>query len=76
MVDNIEYKQWTSTDRSTMETITQPVEEFIETFVKALKKLQYHDFIAKMQANYASEAKENLGPNECFVFADIIAVCA
>ena len=70
MVDNIEYKQWTSTDRSTMETITQPVEEFIETFVKALKKLQYHDFIAKMQANYVSEAKENLGPNECLVFAD------
>ena len=59
MVDNIEYKQWTSTDRSTMETITQPVEEFIETFVKALKKLQYHDFIAKMQANYVSEAKES-----------------
>ena len=54
MVDNIEYIQWTSTDRSTMETITQPVEEFIETFVKALKKLQYHDFIAKMQANYVS----------------------
>ena len=70
MVDNIEYKQWTSADRSTMETITQPVEEFIETFVKALKKLQYHDFISKMQANYVSEAKENLGPNECLVFAD------
>jgi hypothetical protein len=37
MVDNIEYKQWTSTDRSTMETVTKPVEEFIETFVVAVK---------------------------------------
>ena len=73
MVDNIEYKQWTSTDRSTMETVTQPVEEFIESFVKALKKLQYHDFIAIMQANYVSEA---LGPNEYLIFLKIITVCA
>ena len=70
MVDNIEYKQWTSTDRSTMETVTQPVEEFIETFVAAVKKLQYHDFIPHMQANYVNEAKINLGPNEYLVFAD------
>ena len=68
--DNIEYKQWTSTDRSTMETVTQPVEEFIETFVAAVKKLQYHYFIAHMQANYVNEAKINLGPNEYLVFAD------
>ena len=53
-----------------METVTQPVEEFIETFVAAVKKLQYHDFIAHMQANYVNEAKINLGPNEYLVFAD------
>ena len=35
-----------------------------------IKKVQYHEFIAKMQASYVSEAKENLGPNECLVFAD------
>ena len=61
MVDNIEYKQRTSTDHSTMETVTQPVEEFIETvFVWAVKKLQHYDFIAHMQANYVNEAKKIL----------------
>ena len=54
-----------------METVTQPVEEFIETFVAAVKKLQLcHNFIAHMQANYVNDAKINLGPNEYLVFAN------
>ena len=36
MVDIVKYKQWTSTDRSTMETIIQPVDEFLQSFMKAL----------------------------------------
>ena len=52
-------------------TVTQPVEEFIETvFVWAVKKLQHHDFIAHMQANYVNEAKKNLEPNECLVLLE------
>ena len=33
------------------------MEEFIET-LRAVKKLQHHDFIAYMQANYVNEAKK------------------
>ena len=64
MVDIVEYKQWTSTDRSTMETIIQPVDEFLQSFMKALKTLKRHDLIAKQQSKFVTDAKEALGPNE------------
>ena len=32
MIDTIQYKQWVSTDRSTLETITKPTYEFVESF--------------------------------------------
>ena len=60
----VEYKQWTSTDRSTMETIIQPVDEFLQSFMKALKTLKRHDLIAKQQSKFVTDA---LGPNEFLV---------
>ena len=56
-IDILQYKQWTSTDRSTMETIVQPVDEFLQSFIQALKKLQRHDLIAKLQSNFVNDAK-------------------
>ena len=32
-VDEIEFKQWTATDRSNMETVVQPMDEFLDSFV-------------------------------------------
>ena len=70
MVDTVEYKQWTSTDRSTMETVIQPVDEFLPCFMKTLKTLKRHDLIAKQQSNFVTDAKERLGPNEFLVITD------
>ena len=70
MSDILQYKQWTSTDRSTMKTIVQPVDEFLQSFIQALKKLQRHDLIAKLQSNFVNDAKQELGPNEFIVIAD------
>ena len=70
MVDTLEYKQWTSTDRSTMETIIQPVDEFLQSFIQALKKLQRHDLIAKLQPSFVNHARQALRPNELIVIAD------
>ena len=39
MIDQVEYKIWTTTDRSSLETKVQPVEEFIDTFMEMLEKL-------------------------------------
>ena len=70
MIDILQYKQWTSIDRSTMESIVQPVDEFLQSFIQALKKLQRHDLIAKLQSNFVNDAKQALGPNEFIVIAD------
>ena len=50
MIDTIQYKQWVSTDRSTLETITKPAYEFVESFCEQLKLLLTHSFIAKQQS--------------------------
>ena len=49
LVDAIEFKQWTTTDRANLETRVFPAEDFIQIFMESLKKLQVHDFVAKKQ---------------------------
>ena len=60
MVDSVQYQQWTRTDRSSLITIVQTAEEFLEEFIAMLKKLKYHDYIAKQQSSFVIELKENL----------------
>ena len=43
-MDQIVYKQWVSTDRSTLETFCVPPEEFVEICEK-LELLRPHSFI-------------------------------
>ena len=54
-VNTVEIRQWTTTDRATLQIIVLPVDEFIEMFVAMLKKLMVHDFIAKMQASFLQQ---------------------
>ena len=44
-------------DRANLETRIAPVEEFLDVFMAALKKLQLHDFIAKNQAKFLAERR-------------------
>ncbi|KAL5477704.1 hypothetical protein EMCRGX_G024538 [Ephydatia muelleri] len=69
-VDSIEYRQWTNTDRSSLETKVQTVDEFLDSFSRMLEKLLVHDLITKMQADFMREKKESLGPGEFLVVAD------
>ena len=50
-IDTVELRQWTTTDRASLETRILQVDEFIDTFNSMLKKL-LHDFIAKMQTMF------------------------
>ena len=59
-VEEIEYKQWTTTDRSQLQTFIQSIDEFIERFSGSLKTLTRHDFIAQEQAKYLDWKKNNL----------------
>ncbi|KAL5518045.1 hypothetical protein EMCRGX_G003713 [Ephydatia muelleri] len=69
-IDKVEYSQWTNTDRSTLERKVQGVDEFLEDFSVMMQKLQLHDLIAKMQADFMRQKKQNLGPGEFLVLAD------
>ena len=48
LIDTVTYKEWVSVDRSALETLVKPVEEFVECFVTGLK-LSYH--IHSLQSN-------------------------
>ena len=69
-MDDIVYKQWIATDRSTLETYCLPVEEFVEIFCEKLELLRPHSFIASEQAAYYTSCKTNLQPGEFLVTVD------
>jgi hypothetical protein len=59
--DKVEYSQWTNTDQSTLERKVQGVVEFLEKFSWMMEKLQLHDLIAKMQADFMRQNSKALG---------------
>ena len=56
-IDEVEFKQWISTDRSNLETVILSVEEFVALFSEMLNKLQRRDFIARRQAQLLQGTK-------------------
>ena len=66
----MEIRQWTTTDRATLETKVLSVDEFIEMFITMLKKLLVHDFIATMQASFLQQRKDTLKDGEFLVVPD------
>jgi len=70
MIDSVQYKQWVSTDRSTLETLSKPAEEFVELFCDLLTTLLTHSFIAKQQSAFQAEVKSKLKDGEFQVIAD------
>lgn len=66
----IEFKQWTNVDRSSLETITMPADEYVELFSEKLEALCPHSFIATQRSRFFSECKSTLKPREIVVSAD------
>ncbi|KYM93379.1 hypothetical protein ALC62_16021 [Cyphomyrmex costatus] len=69
-VENLTYSRWTQTDRSTLENVVMPSEEFIDILKESLEKLKTHNFIAKEQSAYMQHCKINLQPGEFLVLGD------
>ncbi len=59
-IETLTYKQWTSTDRSTLETVVETVEEFLDTLIDSLVKLHTHSFIAKQQTLFLNNLKATI----------------
>ena len=69
-IDNITFKKWTNTDRSSLDDVKLTTDEFIEHFCDLLKQYQVHDFKTKMQATYYRETKMSLKDGEVLVVCD------
>ena len=55
----IEFKQWTTTDRTELVHNAVPADEFIEQLCEMLDKITSHSYIAKSQAKYLADLKDN-----------------
>ena len=66
----IEFYQWTSTDRANLIQCRENVPQFINLVIQQLEKLTTHSFIAKCQANYLRECKEQSEENEVIILGD------
>ena len=69
-VEEVEYKQWVTTDRTTLTTVRQSIEEFIETVSTKITDLSRHHFIAKAQNAYLRNLKASLKEDECILCGD------
>ncbi|XP_048845329.1 uncharacterized protein LOC125716737 isoform X3 [Brienomyrus brachyistius] len=68
--DEISFQQWGQTDRTEIVTMTMSVQEFIDKICDAFDNLREHHFIAKAQAKYLRETKENLCAGEAVILLD------
>ena len=57
---NIQFSQLKTTDHSTMVIQQESVEDYIDLIVRNLEKLITHSYIAKAQAKYLKERKQDL----------------
>lgn len=68
--DEIIFKQWVSTGRSTLETFCLSTEEFVDRFCEKIDILRPHSFVAKQQAAFFSSYKTGLKAGDIRVMAD------
>ena len=66
----ISYKQWVSTDRTTLVTLESAVNEFIDILTDKLFELCHYHFMEDQQAAYLKEAKAMLGNETCIILTD------
>ena len=70
MIDEVVYKQWVSVDRSTLETVCSPSDDFVDSFCEKLDMLLSHSFIATEQSRFYKDCKSTLQPKEILVTVD------
>ena len=59
----IQFPQWQSIDRTQINNLSLPLNDFIEFAADKIDQLTAHFFIAKCQSAYLKSRKENLSPN-------------
>lgn len=69
-VEEIIYKRWITTDRSTLITQVQSTDDFIDSLEQNMTILTKHHFIAKCQSKYLKDKKLTISQEECIVLLD------
>lgn len=75
-VDSVSYKAWVSVDHTSLVTLTQTTDIFVDALVVQLLKLRKHDFIAKEQACFLVEKNLSLQEGEIIVLGDFAENCS
>ena len=65
--DQMVYKHWISTNRSTLETFCVPGEQFVDIFCEKLEILRQRSFIASQQAAFYNKCNTSMHPREFLV---------
>lgn len=68
--DEVKYKQWVHTDRTTLVDLQASTYSFIDSLCDACEKLCSHHFITKSQAQYLKEAKNTLEMDTAIILLD------
>ena len=68
--DEVTFKQWVTQDRTTIVTLTKPVDEFIDELVEKVWNLTRHHYIAKAQGAFLQKLKEDISADECILLGD------
>ena len=59
-IDEITYRQWTNVDRSTLQLMISPVDEFLEKLKTDLEKLLLHSYLVKKQNAFMNKQKKRI----------------
>ena len=68
--DLITFKQWVQTDHTTLVTLQLPLQEFITKICSTFHELRHNHFIAKAQAKFLTNLKNNLPENAAVILLD------
>ena len=68
--ETIQFSQWVSTDRSQLDEEESDFDDFLDNLVGKFGKLTKHHYVAKKQAEFFKQLKENLQFGECVIVLD------
>ena len=69
-IDEITYKQWESTDRTELLTVTESSQDFVSSLLSKLQILKTHQFINDMQTKFYYGIKETLPAGKVLAVGD------
>jgi len=70
LIETVNYKQWITSERTSLQTLISSVDEYLESLSSGLNKLLLHSFLVNKQREFMNNKKIKLMKNECIVICD------